>query len=80
MDDFISKTVINLQLVCHFMNSHHSALEYHCTNLFIVLCSHEYGWVPDHSLSVIPVQILLSISPHLHALLQQKSPYRADSL
>jgi hypothetical protein len=36
MDDSISRTMTNLQLVCHFVDSQPSVVKDQCVNLFIV--------------------------------------------
>jgi hypothetical protein len=46
MDDFIDRTLTDLQLFCHFINSHPSVVESQWTYLFIVPFSHHCRWVP----------------------------------
>ena len=44
VDSFIGWTMTNLQLMCHFINSHPSVLQDHVTDLFCFCVSNGSGW------------------------------------
>jgi len=44
VDNFIGRTMTNLQLMCHFINSHPSVLQDHVTDLFRVYNSNGRRW------------------------------------
>jgi len=45
VDNFTGRTMTNLQLMCHFINSHPSVLQDHVTDSFRVYISNGRRWV-----------------------------------
>lgn len=77
VDDFIGRTVTNMQLGCHFINRHPSVVKNQRVDLFSVPSSRRCGLVP-WSLFVTLVQHVNSL---IHFSLRKTiSQYCADSL
>jgi len=74
LDDFIHRNMTNLQLVCHFTDSHPATVENQNMDLTIVLFRCQCGLLPT-SLSVTTVQPLLDMSVNSYMLHCSKHCY-----
>ena len=64
VDNFTGCTMTNLQLMCHFINSHSSALQDHVTDLFHVCISNGCGLASG---SFLMLNTCATILEHLDA-------------
>jgi len=70
MDNFIGRTMTNLQLVCHFMNSQPSVLQDHIMDSFHVYISNGHRWASGSFLMLnAHATIIDPLDPFLEHLL-----------
>jgi len=82
LDNFIGCTMANLQLMCHFINSHPSVLRDHVTDSFLVVISNGRGCASDSVRILTFRRTFLNLSIHSQTVrcVTTLSPHCTDIL